>query len=164
MKKGFTLIEILIVVAIIAILTSVVIIGLGPAQRSGRDTRRAADLRQVQNALELYFQRCGFYPGPALTAGDSCPAFAAAADYAAMRTSVLGSGLGIANIPATDPSGRAYLYGVNSTVGQSYVLGALLDDARSSLLQNDVDGTPFTVDCGTVAGGAESPPVYCIGL
>ena len=71
MKRGFTLIEILIVVAIIAILASVVLVGLGPTQQAGRDARRLSDLRGVQNALELYFSACGFYPGPAIP-GTGC--------------------------------------------------------------------------------------------
>lgn len=163
MQKGFTLIEILIVVAIIAILASVVIIGLGPAQKTGRDARRAADLRQVQNGLELYFQRCGFYPGPALTAGQPCPAFSPAPDYATMRNSILGSGLGILNVPQTDPSGRAYGYSVSAT-GQNYVLGAVLDDPNSNLLQNDIDGTTASgFSCGSTTQ-PETPPVYCVGL
>lgn len=61
-RKGFTLIELLIVIAIIGILASVVLVGLGPARRSGVDARRIADVRQLQNILELYFNACGTYP------------------------------------------------------------------------------------------------------
>ena len=50
-RKGFTLIEILIVVAIIAILASIVLVGLGPTQQSGRDARRLSDLHEIQNGL-----------------------------------------------------------------------------------------------------------------
>src|ERR1700685_3626124 len=64
-RKGFTLIEILIVVAIIAILASIVLVGLGPTQESGRDARRLSDLHEVQNGLELFYNKCGFYPGSA---------------------------------------------------------------------------------------------------
>ena len=57
------MIEILIVVAIIGILASVVLVGLGPTQQSGRDARRLSDLHEVQNAIELYYQKYGIYPG-----------------------------------------------------------------------------------------------------
>src|SRR5579872_5066555 len=71
-RKGFTLIEILIVVAIIAILASIVLVGLGPTQQSGRDARRLSDLHEVQNVVELYYNDCGFYPSAAAPAS-GCP-------------------------------------------------------------------------------------------
>lgn len=61
--KGFTLIEILIAMAIIGILASV---GFGSYIRSlkkGRDAQRKSDLNQVQNALEGYMSDFQVYPG-----------------------------------------------------------------------------------------------------
>jgi type II secretion system protein G len=54
-SRGFTLIELLVVVAIIGMLASVVLASLGSARAKARDTRRLADIRQVQTALELYY-------------------------------------------------------------------------------------------------------------
>lgn len=62
-SKGFTLIEMLVVIAIIAILASIVITSVSSFQKSARDTRRIADLRNMQSYLELYFTKCGHYPG-----------------------------------------------------------------------------------------------------
>lgn len=65
MKKvlaGFTLIEVLVVIAIMGILASVVFVGMRPAGEQARDTQRQADLREVQTALELYRNRYGRYP------------------------------------------------------------------------------------------------------
>ena len=70
-RQGFTLIEILIVVAIIAILASVVLVGLGPTQQAGRDARRLSDIREAQNALELFYNKCGYYP-ETITAAGAC--------------------------------------------------------------------------------------------
>jgi len=53
-QRGFTLIEILVVVAIIGIITAVVMVSLSTARSKGRDARRKADLAQLQKALELY--------------------------------------------------------------------------------------------------------------
>ena len=53
-QKGFTLIEIMIVVAIIGILTGMVTINLSSARERARDVERKGDLRDIANAMELY--------------------------------------------------------------------------------------------------------------
>lgn len=53
-KQGFTLIEILIVVAIIGILTALVSVNLQSARQRARDVQRKADLKSIQQALEMY--------------------------------------------------------------------------------------------------------------
>lgn len=158
MKRGFTLIEILIVVAIIAILSSVVLIGLGPTQRIGRDARRLSDLRQVQTALELYFNKCGYYPGTAQS-GSPCGPYSQISSWSGLQTALTGSSIGVSQISNDPTAGRNYLYAA-SVGGGSYVLGAGLEEPSNSALQNDVDGTVFGVDCGV----SSSDSVYCLTL
>lgn len=59
---GFTLIEMLVVVAIIGLLSSVILVGLGDVRKEARDTRRVSDIRQVQNQLEIYYSVHQGYP------------------------------------------------------------------------------------------------------
>ena len=54
-QRGFTLIELLVVIAIIGMLSSVVLASLNGARVKARDARRLADLKQLQVALELYY-------------------------------------------------------------------------------------------------------------
>ena len=61
-KKGFTLIELLVVIAIIGILSSVVLASLNSARSKSRDAKRVSDVKQLQLALELYFDSFGDYP------------------------------------------------------------------------------------------------------
>lgn len=54
MKRGFSLIELLVVMAIIALLATAIIAGVTLIQTKSRDTRRIEDMRQISEALELY--------------------------------------------------------------------------------------------------------------
>jgi prepilin-type N-terminal cleavage/methylation domain-containing protein len=58
-KKGFTLIELLVVIAIIGLLATIAIISLNSARRNSRDTRRISDMKQLQTAMEMYFNDKG---------------------------------------------------------------------------------------------------------
>ena len=55
-SRGFTLLELLIVIAILAILAAVVIIVLNPAQTlaQARDAQRLSDLSTIKSAISLY--------------------------------------------------------------------------------------------------------------
>ena len=64
-KRGFTLIELLVVIAIIGILSSVVFASLNSAREKSRDARRIADMRQIQIALELFYDSYRRYPSTA---------------------------------------------------------------------------------------------------
>jgi prepilin-type N-terminal cleavage/methylation domain-containing protein len=61
-SRGFTLLEILVVVAILAVLVSIGAASYQRAQKNARDNRRAQDLAQVKIALEQYFEDHHYYP------------------------------------------------------------------------------------------------------
>jgi len=61
-STGFTLIELLVVISIIGMLSSIVLASLNTARAKARDARRVSDLRQVQTALEFYYDKHGNYP------------------------------------------------------------------------------------------------------
>jgi len=61
-KKAFTLIELLVVIAIIGILATLAVVALQQARQNARDSKRMADMKQVQTALELFFNENGRYP------------------------------------------------------------------------------------------------------
>ncbi len=61
-KPAFTLIELLVVIAIIGILSTLAVVSLQNARKNARDAKRIADVRQMQTALELYYNDTGVYP------------------------------------------------------------------------------------------------------
>lgn len=61
-KRGFTLIELLVIISIIGLISSFALISLDSARKKSRDAKQIADLKQMQTALELYFDDKGYYP------------------------------------------------------------------------------------------------------
>ncbi len=61
-ETGFTLIELLVVIAIIGILATTVMTSLNMARFKARDVRRLSDIRQLQLALQMYYDSFGHYP------------------------------------------------------------------------------------------------------
>lgn len=53
-RKGYTIVELVVVVAIIGVLLSMSLAGVSAARVRSRDARRIADLRSIQSALEMH--------------------------------------------------------------------------------------------------------------
>lgn len=137
-RKGFTIIELIIVVAIIAILTAIMTSNFGESKKKSRDAKRVSDIVQLQLALEMFFDRCNQYPTvtdvgagmwpvgrvPSLIANNGCPT-------GIMLSSFIGK------IPAP-PTTANYIYVVNNTY-TDYVLRAKLE-TKTQALDDDVDG------------------------
>lgn len=61
-RAGFSLIELMVVVAIIGILMAAGIVSFRNAQRSARDAKRRADIDAIAKAQEQYYSNNGSYP------------------------------------------------------------------------------------------------------
>lgn len=61
-NKGFTLIELMVVILIIAVLGAMGMVAYGQANKSARDGKRKADIESIRQALILYRTENGCYP------------------------------------------------------------------------------------------------------
>lgn len=133
MKKGFTLIELIVAVTIMIIVTSIGTIAYNEVIQSSRDSRRKQDLKKLSEALEIFKARTGRYPVSGINwlssepgnvqpnnGGDWIPGLAASGLVPELPRDPLG-GPGIAVCTATNANWRrGYLY--LSTDGTRYKL------------------------------------------
>ncbi|GAB4219107.1 MAG: hypothetical protein Fur009_3580 [Candidatus Microgenomates bacterium] len=61
-KKAFTLLELLLVIIILGVLSSLITSNFFTSLKKGRDAKRKGDLEQIQRALELYYEDKKAYP------------------------------------------------------------------------------------------------------
>lgn len=136
LSKGFTLVEMLIVIAIIAILASVALVSVGGVRQSARDTKRVSDISKMQQNLEVFYSRTGMYP----TVAEFNAPFTTEANF-------------------KDPLGVSYSYGVYAN-NQKYVLGAVMEGGTSAMNEaNELDDDPS----GAGAVCADIDKGYCVG-
>ncbi len=163
-KKGFTLIELLVVVAIIGILAAVILASLNSARAKGRDAKRISDLKQIQNALELYKSDNNTYPIPSagifnnnnIENNTECDLVAGGAANVPSIDQVI-TGLTpkyISKIPADNQNGPpCYVYASN---GNDYVFEEL------NILENGISpNSPFyDTSADGVAGRVKNLIIY----
>ena len=127
--SGFTLIELLVVIAIIGVLASIVLASLNSARKKSRDARRITDIKQIQLALELYFD----------SQGSTYPPSGACDATHSFGLEVLATNNYIPQV-SRDPSNTAkcYAYGAPTTAPRvTYHLGASLEEASNPALAGD---------------------------
>lgn len=124
MRKGFTLIEVLVAVTIIAVLISIGVVSYGSVNRRSRDAKRKGDVEQLRSALEMYRADNGYYPDPSGSG--------AWADASGLSATLVSTYLPI--IPSDPKLTQTYRYrATNQSGGQyyGYCIGAVLEAETS---------------------------------
>ncbi len=137
--KGFTLIELLVVIAIIGILSTLAVVALNSARSKARDAKRVADIKQVQTALELYYNDASAYPSTTGTLGNGNFAVlckgTSGTGFVATGATPCGAGATVymGQVPK-DPGSNTYLYngGDSNTYGITFSLEGTVGDLAAS--------------------------------
>lgn len=61
-RRGFTLVELMIVIVIIVILSTIAIVSYTVVLKNAHDSKRQSDMTALRSALEAYYQKNGTYP------------------------------------------------------------------------------------------------------
>jgi len=139
MKKSFTLIEVLVVIAIIGMLSALLLPNFMAARERSRDSKRKADLQQIQRALEMYRQD---QPPAADPYPNTLPA---------CNTSLVSGSVVYMNKVPCDPLGSAYFYSPDQTN---------IKFNLCACIENTAD--PDAVDSCPIAGVRCDPPKYYV--
>ncbi len=164
-NRGFTLVELMVVIAIIGILASIVLASLGGAKGKARDSRRIADIKSIQLALSLYYNDNLMYPKNIYAAssisGQSAPVTGLAGGYLAVVPidPSYNTAIDCAAAPSTAgcyryqalTSGASGACNNTDKIPNTYHLGAILEESTNSALVNDVDQSSFN-PAGQFAG------------
>ena len=148
-QKGFSLVELLIVMAIMGVLSIVAVSSFTSTQRQARDARRKSDLVQVSKAVELYYNDYGVYPNDsngkiAGCGNNGTTACEWNAPFEDANTVYM------QKLPTEKTSGHAYIY-VASADQLKFQLFARLEYDKDPVADFDNDGTPdeYGVSCGS---------------
>jgi prepilin-type N-terminal cleavage/methylation domain-containing protein len=148
-SNGFTLIELLVVIAIIGLLASIILASLNTARQKGRDAKRVSDVKEIQLALELYYDANSGYP---TSLAPLAPSYISAipTDPSSSATCTTGTQAGCYDyVPLT---------GLATSGCGAYHLGTSLEVNDTVTLTGDADGTT-----GGTYGSGTSDGSVCTG-
>lgn len=120
-RQGFTIIELLVSVAIIAILVALIIVSFSNVRAKHRDTKRMEDLKSISNALNLYYSTARQFP---TSTGGGIEYIDGATDAMSIA---LESADNIPQVPTDPLNSGNYRYTYQSANGTDYTLGFCLE-------------------------------------
>ncbi len=128
-NKGFTIIELLIVIVVIGILAAIVLTSYGGVTAKANNAKRTTDISALANQLEVYYTTNSYYPSlTQLNTGT-------AAGTAALSTWIT------TNIKGFDQAGTVDPSNVNKSHNISATAGAGLTAKQYSYVVTQADGT-----------------------
>lgn len=140
-QKAFTLLELLVVMAILGLLIVLGLRTFGAIQQKSRDSRRKQDMQSISKALEIYYNDFKRYPGSAEGKIVGCEEGGlASCEWGSSWQNTTNQTLYMSELPK-DPGGSQYYY-LATDQGSSYSLFALLENVEDGDVATDSNGNP----------------------
>lgn len=143
-QKGFTLIEILIVVMVLGILAMIIVPQINVSTNDANQSALASNIMTLRNAIELYYhQHNNVYPGAVKTDGTASPTAAeAAAAFEQQLTRYTEADGTVSNTRTADAQFGPYLKnGALPTNPFNQMATVLCDIATDDITSKTSDGT-----------------------
>lgn len=110
-RFGFTIVELLIVIVVIAILAAISIVAYNGIQQRARDAERSQELIAIQKALELYHIDNGGYPVCGGVGTNAPPAVGAGTALACLEDDLVPKYLRAIPVDPVNTANMIYRYG-----------------------------------------------------
>ena len=155
-KKGFTLVELMVVIVIMGILVTIGTFAFQSSQKKSRDSRRKSDLNQVTKALEMYNTDVGVYPAGGtvgtVDAGKiigcvNASGTTVTCSWGSGFTNALKSVVYMVKLPKDPNSSQTYYY---ERIGNGYRLYGRLENAEDAAIPT-TGSFAYGQNCGTTA-------------
>jgi len=170
-QAGFSLIELLIVIAIVGILAGIVYVNFGGSSSAGRDAQRVTDLRNLQSAIEQYKQKYGRYPergcsvsGNTFATETSCPGSyisGLAPEFIPRLPSDPRRDTGVGYAYLTNADGTVYKLMADRTVESEIVTDSHSFKSCDILHNNGSDNLNVAGWCSAVHFSGNNAPTHC---
>lgn len=144
-QKGFTIVELLIVIVVIGILATLVIVTFTGIQQKARNTKRQTDINAINSHVEAFYAQNGYYP----TLAHMNDATWRASNIKGLDPAALKDPKGSAQTLVAAPAANSYAYAVtddggsaancaaDETVCSRYTLTATLEGGGTYVKQSN---------------------------
>ncbi len=160
-SHGFTLMELMIVMVLLAILVSIAMGNFVSSSKRGRDSRRKNDLQSLSSALEAYYNDKGKYPTGVNGVMVGCGTLDAQPCAWGGEFKDKNNTLYMVLIPSDPSSSQTYYYTSNSV---SYMVYAKLENTRDAGNGVDQDGYTDKFTSGATNCSKDSAVVCTYGI